>query len=105
MESTNLEKARRWSATQYRLRRPERYSEHPSHLACEIMREAETKYGLGTFGTEGFGEQDSYRRNSPGMSYLNAGDSYALTLVFWWGSERFGIRNWGNVAEANPTWS
>lgn len=105
MESTTLQKARRWCAAQYKARRPERYSEHPSHLAREIMREAEIRYGLDTFGTEGFGEPDNYRRTCPGVSYLNTGETYAKTIVFWHRSERFGLRDWGSIAEANPSWS
>jgi hypothetical protein len=76
---TDLQRARRWCRRQFNLRRPERTHEHASHLAAEILREAEKRYDLGTFGDERWCCDCAGRR---GVTYLNAGDSYAETLAF-----------------------
>lgn len=70
-----LKKARSWCASQFRQRRV--LGEHPSHLAATILQEAEQKFETGTHGVEGFADDVG----NEGIQYLNAGDSYALTLV------------------------
>lgn len=94
MSTENLKKARAWCARQYAKRR--RNYEHPSHVADEILREAAERFDLGTFGVEGWSD-DSGRK---GVSYLNAGDSYAMTIVCLTdvGSCQFRIGCWADFA-------
>lgn len=57
---------------------------------------------LGTCGVEYLGEVNMY--DGPPVEYLNAGYSYADTLVWFRSSGRFYVKSWGDVAEANPQW-
>ena len=69
---------------------------HCSHNASRAMEATEKIFtDLGTFGLEGF--CDSVGKN--GVSYLNTGDSYGLTIVFLSDSEKFEISSWGEIAE------
>lgn len=52
---------------------------------------------LGTHGVEHLGDVDM--RDGPPVEYLNTGDTYAPTLVWYRSSGRFYIRSWGDVAE------
>lgn len=98
-KNTPLTKARNWCARQFSKRRPDRYNEHPSHLASEILGEAETKYFLGTSGVEGFCDEVG----ASGLSYLNAGDTYAQTIICRTtrNSARFSVGDWGSIVEAD----
>jgi hypothetical protein len=49
---------------------------HPSHLANKVLEEADEKFGLGSFGVEGWAKSPSI-----GYQYLNYGDSYDPTIV------------------------
>lgn len=49
---------------------------HPSHLAAKVLEEADQKFGLGSFGVEGWAKSPSI-----GYQYLNYGDSYDPTIV------------------------
>jgi hypothetical protein len=49
---------------------------HPSHLAAKVLEEADTKFGLGSYGVEGWAKSPSI-----GYQYLNYGDSYDPTIV------------------------
>jgi hypothetical protein len=49
---------------------------HPSHLANKVLEEADKKFGLGSFGVEGWAKSPSI-----GYQYLNYGDSYDPTIV------------------------
>lgn len=49
---------------------------HPSFAVKQILEEAEKRYGLPSFGVEGW--CDAVGKN--GVSYLNMGDPYALTI-------------------------
>ena len=100
MKNNTLKNARRWCAAQFKKRRPDRRYEHPSHLGAEILREAEKRFGLGTFGTEGFCDDCGEH----GVSYLNMGDTYAETLCFLSEPRRFTVSSWGDIAEKHPGW-
>lgn len=75
---------------------------HCSHPACQALKETETRFeDLGTFGIEGF----IFDRDNPrggGLSYLNTGETYELTLCFNSDSARFLISSWGDIAERLP---
>lgn len=91
-----LKKARLWCARQF----SKRYSwrdGHASHLACQILREAEEKFTLETFGDEGWCDEFG----SEGVSYLNTGDPYTLTLCVETSarSAKFSVSSWGDIAE------
>lgn len=90
-----LKNARRWCASQFSKRYDR--SSHASHLACEILREAEKRYDLCTCGDEGFCDETG----ATGVSYLNTGESYALTLCVETSrySARFLVASWGDLAE------
>lgn len=63
---------------------------HQSHNVAAAMRDTEERYSdLGTFGVEG--------STQPDIQYLNSGDSYESTIVFWRG--RFRVCCWGDIAE------
>lgn len=69
-----LKKARLWCARQF----SKRYNRltHASHLASEILKEADERFKLESFGVEGFCDQVG----ASGCDYLNMGDSYTQTL-------------------------
>jgi hypothetical protein len=70
-----LVKAARWIRSQYAKRRTP--GQHPSHLFDDLLREAEARYDLGTFGPEGW--CDEVGEN--GVAYLNTGDPYTPTIL------------------------
>ena len=86
-----LKRARRWCVREFAKRR--KPYEHASHVASEVLLEAEKLFELGTFGVEGFTFPESNGR--AGVSYLNAGDSYVLTLCVRTdlSTARFGVRS------------
>ena len=75
-----------------------RYAGHSSHAACEALRRAGDKYALFHFGVEGF--CDPCGRE--GISYLNMGDTYDLTVCFDSRTNRFLIASWGSIVEFDP---
>lgn len=56
---------------------------------------------VGTHGVEslGSGEHPSY---APPFEYLNAGDTYATTLIYKRASDNLYVGTWGDVAERMP---
>jgi hypothetical protein len=58
---------------------------------------------IGTFGVESLGpaQGSSY---APPYEYLNAGDTYAATLVYKRSSDSLSIGSWGDIAERHPEW-
>lgn len=74
-DTENLKRAARWVRRQLTKRR-DPYS-HPSHLAAVILKEAEEKFGLESFGVEGWADSVG----SKGVQYLNFGDPYSPTIV------------------------
>lgn len=59
---------------------------------------------LGTHGVEALGgSSDSVK--APPFEYLNAGDTYATTLVFCRASCTITIATWGDIAERHPSWA
>lgn len=49
---------------------------HPSHLAAKVLEEANQKFGLGSYGVEGWAKSPHL-----GYQYLNYGDPYDATIV------------------------
>lgn len=49
---------------------------HPSHLASKVLEEADDKFGLGSYGVEGWAKSPRL-----GYQYLNYGDPYDPTIV------------------------
>lgn len=90
-----LRKARAWCARQFTARYDR--SAHASHLAVEILREADAKFSLESFGDEGHAWD-----TQEGFSYLNMGDTYAITLTVETSarSARFRVGSWGAIVEA-----
>jgi hypothetical protein len=70
-----LRLARDWASRQYS-RRSRDDRRHPSFLADEILLEADEKFGLDSYGVEGWA-----RSPTKGVSYLKFGDSYDPTIV------------------------
>lgn len=95
-DEKKLQRARRWCAREFAKRR--KPYEHASFVASEVLKEAEERFELGTFGVEGFTLDEGGRE---GVSYLNAGDSYALTLCVRTdlSTARFGVRCWASYVE------
>ena len=75
---------------------------HASHAVAEALQQAEKKFSLDTFGVEGFCDPVGQE----GFSYLNKGETYALTLGAHHDHHdaRFVLTSWGDVAEHNPDW-
>jgi len=96
VSARTLRNARRWCATRYRKRREDRRGEHPSHLACAVMLEAEKRYNLGTFGVEGWCDRGRW---AYGWNYLNTGDPYAQTVMVRTtpSRARFYVKAWGDT--------
>jgi hypothetical protein len=63
---------------------------HESHTVAKALKLTEARFvDLGTFGVEGMVE--------PPLQFLNSGDTYGLTVLYWKG--RFMAGNWGDIAE------
>ena len=58
---------------------------------------------LGTHGVEGLGPPRS-GDYAPPYEYLNAGDTYAGTLIYDRGGDRLFVGTWGDVVEKHPEW-
>ena len=99
-EKEKLEKALRWCRRQWTKRWPEETG-HCSFLVEKILTEAEEKFGIDTFGVEGFNAQE-WGNYVEGVSYLNTGDTYDITICFQsFGkySGRFFLSSWGDTYE------
>ena len=74
-----------------------RYPSHSSHYAAKSMELTESRFvDLGTFGVEGWCDSEGKH----GVSYLNTGDTYEITILFSSETERFSIGSWGDIAES-----
>jgi hypothetical protein len=73
--AVQLDDAMRWCVKQMHERRVP--GQHPSHMLSTILKEADAKFALDSFGVEGFCSPSG----DNGVSYLNMGDSYSTTLV------------------------
>lgn len=89
-----LTKARAWCRREYNRRREDEHC-HPSHTASDVLKEADKRFGLGMCGVEGWCDEIGRE----GISYLNPGDTYDLTICFHSGQERFFISSWGDAYE------
>lgn len=58
---------------------------------------------LGTHGVEGIGPPRS-GDYAPSYEYLNAGDTYAGTLIYHRDGDRLFVGTWGDVVEKHPEW-
>lgn len=89
-----------------RLKREDPYgAHHPSHHASDALLKAEEYLRRngedGTFGVEGnsIPDNDFTSREHRDCSYLNAGDTYATTIIWDGQSEQFHIGCWGDWQE------
>lgn len=92
-----LESARRKAVAAYRKLRsdPEFANAHESHAAYRALESVEpwlTERGFQSFGVEGFSEHG-------GVTYLNTGDGYDLTLL--WTNGRFRVAAWADLVEGD----
>lgn len=96
-----LTKALRYCRKEYnRLREDNQFCHHCSFDATEAMELTEKRFpDLGTFGVEGSCFKDSY---TSGLSYLNSGDTYEVTILFRSDRERFWVGSWGDFVERHP---
>lgn len=58
---------------------------------------------LGTHGVEGLGPPRS-GDYAPPYEYLNAGDTYAGTLIYDRDGDRLFVGSWGDIVEKHPEW-
>lgn len=58
---------------------------------------------MGTYGVEGLGPGRS-GDYAPPYEYLNAGDTYATTLIYHRSADNLFIGDWGSIAEKHPSW-
>lgn len=56
---------------------------------------------LGTFGVESLRSRDDSFHGGPSHEYLNAGDAYATTLVYYRAANALRIACWGDIVEFN----
>lgn len=91
-----LKRARSWCARQFAARYAR--NEHASHLSRKILEEANVKFALDFCDTAGWCDP----AGSDGVEYLNAGDTYAMTITCETGprAARFRVESWGDRAEA-----
>ena len=57
---------------------------------------------LGTHGIEAFGNRQPRAPYAPAFEYLNAGDTYATTLIYTRDTDTIRIGSWGGIAEKLP---
>lgn len=58
---------------------------------------------MGTYGVEGLGPGRS-GDYAPPYEYLNAGDTYATTLIYHRSADNLFIGDWGSIAEKHANW-
>lgn len=69
---------------------------HDSFAVRDALLATEKRFSdLGTFGVESISKRSS--RRSPAFVYLNAGESYGMTILHVNGQFRVG--NWGDIVE------
>jgi len=93
---------RRYAARKYRQLRAENTdSRHASFLVRDALLVAE-KYFVdsGTFGVESVTEVNGEGTNVVELCYLNAGDTYELTVCYDWNRQSFIVASYGDVVEA-----
>ena len=93
-----LRAARAYAARQCRQLRetPDFEYCHESHAVARALHLTEKRFtDLGTFGVEG--DCAANGEDHIDIQYLNASDSYELTLIHWKG--RFIVGCWGDIAE------
>lgn len=71
---------------------------HVSFSAEEALEYAAELWGIDHFGVEGF--CDDCGRH--GITYLNMGDTYSTTILFYSESSTFRIGTWGDIVERHP---
>lgn len=59
---------------------------------------------LGTYGVEALGPARGPSQSTP-YEYLNAGDTYATTLIYNRKTDTLSVGSWGDIAERHPFWS
>ena len=74
---------------------PEYRHAHRSFAVRDAMLLAERQCETGTFGVERIAK--GHNQRSPAIEYLNAGDTYATTLLYVRG--RFRVGCWGDIVE------
>lgn len=74
---------------------PEYRHAHPSFAVRDAMLVAESQCETGTFGVEHI--ERGHNQRSPAIDYLNAGDTYSMTLLYVNG--RFRVGCWGDIVE------
>ena len=89
-----LRQAVQWCRKRYsELRETERC--HPSFTGDDVLQESERVFrDLGTCGVEGWCSDDG----RDGVSFLNAGDTYELTIFFFASKELFRVACLDDVA-------
>ena len=58
---------------------------------------------VGTHGVEGLGPHTG-EGYAPPYEYLNAGDTYATTLIYKRATDTLSIGCWGDIVERHPSW-
>jgi len=93
------EKAIKFAREEYkRLRQHD--TRHPSFTASVALSATERCFPeLKTHGVEGFCFDAGGR---DGLTYLNTGDSYGMTILFRSKTERMWLGDWGSFVERNP---
>jgi hypothetical protein len=97
---SQLQRVRRYARRQFnRLAEPTLRqfpaSYHNSHIAIEALELAAKRFSLG-YGIEGFCNQSNGR---DGVTYINVGDPYVLTVLFESNTERFSVGTYGRIIE------
>lgn len=59
---------------------------------------------VGGYGVEGLGP-DVGGPTPPPYEYINAGDTYATTLIYRRRTDTLSVGSWGDIVERHPTWS
>jgi len=57
---------------------------------------------LGTYGVEAITRRDDSPFRGPSHEYLNAGDTYATTLVYYRDADALRVGCWGDIVERDP---
>lgn len=90
-----LRKARQYAQREFvKLSEDYRYQGHSSHAATKAIELAGEKFDIG-YGCEGF----CWNCGRDGISYLNMGDPYELTIMFDSRKDRFWIGCYGDFIE------
>lgn len=78
-------------------------SPYSSHMWRVTVALDAMSHVLDMHGVEGLGPTSgpSY---APPYEYLNAGDTYATTLIYRRKTDSLSIGSWGDIAEKHPSW-